>query len=53
MLKVPMRSLMPYQKVIVLDGQVYGKESPDAATKRAVEVVALSREELAQNVEVG
>ncbi len=39
--------------VIVLDGQVYGKETPDAATKRAAEVVALSREELAQNVEVG
>ena len=39
--------------VIVLDGQVYGKETPDAATKRASEVVALSREELAQNVEVG
>ena len=39
--------------VIVLDGQVYGKETPDAATKRAVEIVALSKEELAQEVEVG
>jgi len=39
--------------VIVLDGQIYGKETPDGATKRATEIVALSREELAQNVEVG
>ena len=39
--------------VIVLDGQVYGKETPDAVTRRAVEVVSLSREELAENVEVG
>lgn len=39
--------------VIVLDGQVYGKETPDAARKRAAEVVALSKDELAQNVEVG
>lgn len=39
--------------VIVLDGQVYGKETPDGATKRAAETVALSKEELAQNVEVG
>ena len=39
--------------VIVLDGQVYGKETPDAVTKRAAEIVALSREEIAQDVEVG
>jgi bidirectional [NiFe] hydrogenase diaphorase subunit len=39
--------------VIVLDGQVYGKESPDAVTRRTAEVVALSREEQALNVEAG
>lgn len=39
--------------VIVLDGQVYGKETPDAVTKRAAEIVALSKEELQQETEVG
>lgn len=39
--------------VIVLDGQVYGKESPDAVTKRAAEVVSLSREEKARKLETG
>ena len=39
--------------VIVLDGQVYGKETADAVVKRAAEVVAQSKDELAQNVEVG
>jgi bidirectional [NiFe] hydrogenase diaphorase subunit len=39
--------------VIVLDGQVYGKETPDAVTKRAAEIVELSREELAKELEVG
>lgn len=39
--------------VIVLDGQVYGKETADAVVKRAVEVVDRSKEELAQDVEVG
>jgi len=39
--------------VIVLDGQVYGKETPDAVTKRAAEVVAFSKDELMQNMEAG
>ena len=39
--------------VIVLDGQVYGKETADAVVKRTAEVVDRSREELAQDVEVG
>ena len=39
--------------VIVLDGQVYGKETPDAVTKRAAEVAAFSKDELMQNMEAG
>jgi bidirectional [NiFe] hydrogenase diaphorase subunit len=39
--------------VIVLDGQVYGKETPEAASKRAVEAVSRSKEKLAQSMEVG
>lgn len=39
--------------VIVLDGQVYGKETPEAASKRAVEVVSRSKEDLSQSMEVG
>lgn len=33
--------------VVVLDGQVYGKETPEAVNKRVVEIVARSKEELA------
>jgi bidirectional [NiFe] hydrogenase diaphorase subunit len=39
--------------VIVLDGQVYGKETPEAASKRALEVVRKSKEKLSQAMEVG
>jgi len=39
--------------VIVLDGQVYGKETPEAASRRALEVVSRSKEELSQSMEVG
>lgn len=39
--------------VIVLDGQVFGKETPEAASKRAVEVVSRSKEEQAQTMEAG
>jgi bidirectional [NiFe] hydrogenase diaphorase subunit len=38
--------------VIVLDGQVYGKETPEAASKRALEVVSISKEKLSQAMEV-
>lgn len=38
--------------VIVLDGQVYGKETPEAVSKRALEVVSQSKEALAQAAEV-
>jgi bidirectional [NiFe] hydrogenase diaphorase subunit len=38
--------------VIVLDGQVYGKETPEAASQRAIEVVSRSKEELALAMEV-
>jgi bidirectional [NiFe] hydrogenase diaphorase subunit len=38
--------------VIVLDGQIYGKETPEAATKRAFEAVSRSKEELAHPMEV-
>jgi bidirectional [NiFe] hydrogenase diaphorase subunit len=38
--------------VIVLDGQVYGKETPEAVTKRALETVSRTKEELANSVEV-
>jgi bidirectional [NiFe] hydrogenase diaphorase subunit len=39
--------------VIVLDGQVYGKETPEAVSRRAAEVVSRSKEELTQTMEVG
>ncbi|MFC1922521.1 bidirectional hydrogenase complex protein HoxE [Chloroflexota bacterium] len=39
--------------VIVLDGQVYGKETPEAANKRVLEAVSRSKDELAQTMEVG
>ena len=39
--------------VVVLDGQVYGKETPEAVTSRALEAVSKSKEELAQTMEVG
>lgn len=39
--------------VVVLDGQVYGKETPEAATRRAIEAVSRSKEELANSMEVG
>jgi bidirectional [NiFe] hydrogenase diaphorase subunit len=38
--------------VIVLDGQVYGKETPEAANRRALEAVLRSKEELAHSMEV-
>jgi hypothetical protein len=38
--------------VIVLDGQVHGKETPEAATRRALEVVSQSMEELELSMEV-
>ena len=38
--------------VIVLDGQVHGKETPDDAKRRAIEIVARSKEELLQKMEV-
>ena len=39
--------------VIVLDGQVYGKETPEAANKRVLEVVSRSKDELAHTMEAG
>ena len=39
--------------VIVLDGQIYGKETPEAANKRVLEAVSRSKDELAQTMEVG
>ena len=39
--------------VVVLDGQVYGKETPEAVTSRALEAVSQSKEELAHTMEVG
>ena len=39
--------------VVVLDGQVSGKETPEAITRRVKEVVSRSKEELAQEMEVG
>ncbi len=39
--------------IMVLDGQVYGKETPEAASRRALEVVSRSKEELSQSMEVG
>ena len=39
--------------VIVLDGQVYGKETPEGASRRTVELVSRSKEEQAQSMEVG
>jgi bidirectional [NiFe] hydrogenase diaphorase subunit len=39
--------------VIVLDGQVYGKETPEAVNRRVLEAVSRSKEELAPPMEVG
>lgn len=39
--------------VIVLNGQVYGKETPEAVRRRAAEVVSFSKEEQTQTMEVG
>ena len=39
--------------VIVLDGQVYGKETPEAVNRRVIEAVSRSKEELAHTMEVG
>jgi len=38
--------------VIVLDGQVHGRETPDDAKRRAIEIVARSKEELLHKMEV-
>lgn len=37
--------------VMVLDGTVYGKETPEAMTKRVVEVVSHAKEKLAMEIE--
>jgi bidirectional [NiFe] hydrogenase diaphorase subunit len=39
--------------VVVLDGQVRGKETPEAITRSVQEVVSRSKEELAHEMEVG
>ncbi len=39
--------------VIVLDGQIYGKETPETAKMRVLEAVSRSKEELAHTMEVG
>jgi NADH:ubiquinone oxidoreductase subunit E len=39
--------------VVVLNGQVSGKATPDAVMKRVKEVVSLSKEKLQQQQEVG
>jgi bidirectional [NiFe] hydrogenase diaphorase subunit len=39
--------------VIVFNGQVHGKETPEAVNKRVVEAVSRSKEELAHTMEVG
>ncbi len=39
--------------VVVLDGQVYGKETPEAVRQRAAEVVSKSRKEAALATEAG
>jgi bidirectional [NiFe] hydrogenase diaphorase subunit len=39
--------------IIVLDGQIYGKESPEAVHTRVIEAVSRSKEELAHSMEVG
>jgi bidirectional [NiFe] hydrogenase diaphorase subunit len=39
--------------VIVLDGQVHGKETPEAANRRVLEAVSRSKEELAISMEAG
>jgi bidirectional [NiFe] hydrogenase diaphorase subunit len=39
--------------VIVLDGQIYGKETPEGAHRRVLEAVAQSKKELAHTMEVG
>jgi bidirectional [NiFe] hydrogenase diaphorase subunit len=38
--------------VIVLDGQIYGKETPEGTSRRALEAVTRSKEELAHSMEV-
>jgi bidirectional [NiFe] hydrogenase diaphorase subunit len=38
--------------VIVFDGQVHGKETPEAVNRRVVEAVSRSKEELTQTAEV-
>ena len=38
--------------VIVLDGQIYGKETPEAVNTRVLEAVAQSKKELAHTMEV-
>ena len=39
--------------VVVIDGQVYGKETPEAVKQRVIDIVSRDKEELAQTVEVG
>ena len=39
--------------IMVLDGQVYGKETPEAANRRVLEAVSRSKKELAHTMEVG
>jgi bidirectional [NiFe] hydrogenase diaphorase subunit len=39
--------------VIVLDGRVFGKETPEAVNRRVIEAVTRSKEEIAHTVEVG
>ncbi|MCK4898155.1 MAG: NAD(P)H-dependent oxidoreductase subunit E, partial [Anaerolineales bacterium] len=39
--------------VVVLDGQISGKETPEAITRRVHEEVSRSKEELAHKMEVG
>ena len=39
--------------VVVLNGQVSGKETPDAVIKRVKEIISLSKENLQQDQEVG
>ncbi len=39
--------------VIVLDGQVYGKETPEAVNKRVLEAIARTKENQAITMEVG
>ena len=39
--------------VVVLDGQIYSKETPEAVNRRVLEAVAQSKKELAHTMEVG